>query len=108
MTSTEPYLTNIENFNDLYEEIESAKQYSDWQTLFNEYIVRAGEIIVMRQLGKNTFADKTKANYRDWVYLNFFIDQMTGYTKDRDKYKTFKKFLPTLIQNLETVRQARK
>jgi hypothetical protein len=108
LTATEPYLTDIKKYDELYKQIESAKQYSDWQTLFNEYIVRAGEVIVMRQLGNNRFADKTKENYKDWIYLDFFIDQMTGYTKDRTTYKTFIDFLPILIQNLETLRQPKK
>ena len=108
LTSKEPHLSNIKRFDDLYKQIESAKQYSDWQTLFNEYVVRAGEIIVMRQLGNNSFADKTKENYKDWVYLDFFIDQMNAYTNDRIKYKSFERFLPTLIENLETVKQLKK
>ncbi len=108
ITSTEPYSTAIDQFSDLYKPIESAKQYSDWHTLFNEYVVRAGEVIVMRQLGNHAFADNTKATYTDWVYLDFFIDQLTGYTKDRGRYQTFKDFLPTLIQHLETIRQVKK
>ena len=108
LTATEPYLTEIKKYDDLYTPIESAKQYPDWQTLFNEYIVRAGEIIVMRQLGNNVFADKTKEKYKDWIYLDFFITQMTGYTKDRAQYKSFQDFLPALIQNLKILRPAKK
>jgi hypothetical protein len=108
LTATEPFLTNIKKYVDLYKQIESAKQYSDWQTLFNEYVVRAGEIVVMRQLGNNKFADKTKENYKDWIYLDFFITQMTSYTNERHKFKSFKDFLPTLIENLQTLRSAKK
>ena len=107
LTSTEPYLAAIQHYNDLYKQIESSKQYSDWQTLFNEYIVRAGEIVVMRQLGNNEFAEKTKANYKDWVYLDFFIDQVTAYTNERAKYISLKNFLPVLIQNLQALRQVK-
>jgi hypothetical protein len=102
-TSTEPYLSSIKKHDFLYSQIESAKQYSDWQTLFNEYIVRAGEIIIMQQLGNKTFAEATRKKYKDWVYLDYFIAQLTNYTQERSKYHSFQNFLPTLIQNLGTL-----
>lgn len=104
VTASEPYFSGIAGFNNLYKQIESEKQYSDWPTLFNEYIVRAGEILVMRQLGNHELAEKIKSKYKDWIYLDFFEAQMKAYTNKRNNFPSFKSFLPTLINNLATLR----
>jgi hypothetical protein len=105
LTSTEPFLSEIKKFDSLFKPIQSEGQYSDWVTMFNEYVVRAGEIVVMRELGNAEFANKTRENYKQWIYLDYFIDELTRYTRERDKYKSFKEFLPALINNMQKLRQ---
>jgi hypothetical protein len=104
LTSTEPYQSEIKKFDTLFRPIKNFQQYSDWLTLFNEHIVRAGEIIVMQQSGNTAFAEKTKASYSDWIYLNHFLTELTIYTNNRDKYQSFKDFLPTLINSLSVLK----
>jgi hypothetical protein len=58
----------------------------------------------MRQSGNTAFAEKTKASYSDWIYLNHFLTELTIYTNNRDKYQSFKDFLPTLINSLSTLK----
>jgi hypothetical protein len=104
LTSTEPFLSEIKKFDSLFRPIKNYPQYSDWITLFNEHIVRAGEIIVMNQLGNFEFAEKTKKSYSDWTYLNHFLAELTIYANNRDRYPTFKDFLPKLIESLSLLK----
>jgi hypothetical protein len=104
LTSTEPFFSEISKFNTLFKPINNFPQYSDWATLFNEHVVRAGEIIVMNQLGEKAFSENTTASYSDWVYLNHFLTQLNIYINNRDKYPTFNAFLPVLIKSLADVK----
>jgi hypothetical protein len=63
--------------------------YQDWQTCMIEHFVRAGEIIVLDQLGDHTQSEELLNNYRDnrkFIYLDFTVDKLKEYRLEKKLY----------------------
>lgn len=103
LTAREPHASAIARHKHLFRPIANQGQYSDWATVFNEYVVRAGEIQMAEGAGRPAEAERLRVQYRDWTYLPYFTRQLTYYQAHRKRYPTFETFLPTLIAGLASL-----
>jgi hypothetical protein len=87
----------------LFRPISGQAQYRDWETSFNEHLVRAGEVRLAVALGRADVAQQLRTAYADWMYLPFFEAQLQRYEADRRRYPTLEAFLPNLIAALPTL-----
>ncbi|GAB3232260.1 hypothetical protein GCM10027346_19370 [Hymenobacter seoulensis] len=90
----------IEAHKALFRPIPGMGQYSDWETSFNEHLVRAGEVRLALALGRPEVSTHLRTEYRDWMYLPFFEQQLQLYEANRTRYPTLASFLPELISAL--------
>jgi hypothetical protein len=73
----------------LYQPIETAmtdQGYPTWQHCLNEHFVRAGEVIIARNLGKPEDAAKLQHWYmedRKFIYLPVILEELEKYNQDR-------------------------
>ena len=104
LTQSSAYEESISRFKQLYKPIPNQGQYTDWLTVFNEHVVRAGEIRIASVMGLEKESDRLKAEYKDWMYLPHFIDQLKIFEKSRTKYETFESYLPVLVSSLEKIK----
>ena len=77
------------------------QSYGNWQTMINESIVRAGEVIY--RFDNNYTADQIEqlAGYqiaRGFLWTPELVEQLRIYSQNRDKYKTLADFYPELIK----------
>ena len=100
LTNQPHFAKQIDKYKHLYKPIHNQGQYSDWLTVFNEHLVRAGEIQVALQLGQEKESRRLQEQYKDWMYLPHFIKQLKNYERNRAKYKSFENYLPILISSL--------
>lgn len=56
-------------------------------------------------MGEKAFAATTKARYKDWIYLDHFVEQMQWYLNRKSEYASFEKFLLVLIQSLAAIKK---
>ncbi|MES2731219.1 MAG: DUF4932 domain-containing protein [Bacteroidota bacterium] len=99
-TMRAPYEEQINQYKHLFKPIPKNGQYSDWLTIFNEHMVRAGEIRIALQLGQEKESKRLQEAYKDWMYMPHFLEQLKQYEKNRKKYKRFEDYLPVLIASL--------
>ena len=95
----------INRFKQLYKPIPSQGQYTDWLTVFNEHTVRAGEIRIASVMGLEKESARLRVEYKAWMYLPHFIDQLRFYENNRTKYKSFESYLPDLVSSLEKIKK---
>lgn len=100
LTMRSPYVEQINAYKHLFKPIANQGQYSDWETIFNEHVVRAGEVRIALRLGDAKESKRLQEEYRDWIYLPHFTEQLAYYEQNRSKYKRFEDYLPTLISSL--------
>ncbi|SMB99831.1 hypothetical protein SAMN00120144_2788 [Hymenobacter roseosalivarius DSM 11622] len=84
----------------LFKPIPGQLQYRDWQTSFNEHLVRAGEVRIALALGLPEVSQQLRTAYSTWIYLPFFEAQLQRYEANRARYPTIESFLPNLIRAL--------
>jgi hypothetical protein len=104
LTQSAPFEEQISRYAHLFKPIPNQGQYSDWLTSFNEHIVRAGEIRIASVMGNDRESERLRFEYKDWMYLSHFIEELKKYEHNRKKYPTFKSFLPALINSLKTLK----
>ncbi|MFT2008980.1 DUF4932 domain-containing protein [Pontibacter sp. 13R65] len=100
ITTQARFAEMIDAYKSLYQPIPGQGQYSDWLTIFNEHLVRAGEIRIALAMGQKEESRNLQEAYRDWMYLPHFINQLKQYESNRSKYKKLEDFLPILIASL--------
>lgn len=77
--------------------------YVDWAMCFEEHLVRLGEISIEKSLGN---ADFVKAytqeclETRGFIYLQPLQEIMSGYERNRERFKTIGDFIPTMLEEL--------
>jgi hypothetical protein len=87
----------------LFRSIPGQGQYSDWETSFNEHLVRAGEVRIALALGLPKVAQQLRTDNANWMYLPFFEKQLARFEANRKRYPTLASFLPDLIAELQTI-----
>jgi hypothetical protein len=90
----------LDNYKHLFKPIPNQGQYSDWLNVFNEHLVRAGEIRIALQLGQEEESKRLQEQYKDWMYLPHFIAQLKTYERNRVKYRSLENYLPIIIASL--------
>ncbi|MCB2410575.1 DUF4932 domain-containing protein [Hymenobacter lucidus] len=100
LTSLPVFAPGIAAHAALFRPIPGQLQYRDWETSFNEHLVRAGEIRIAQALDRDDVSRQLRAAYADWMYLPFFEAQLQRYEADRQRYPTLESFLPVLIAAL--------
>ncbi|QIL75220.1 DUF4932 domain-containing protein [Hymenobacter sp. HDW8] len=103
LTAQPAFAAGIKAQSALFQPIPGHGQYSDWETSFNEHLVRAGEVRLALALGRGDVSEKLRADYAAWMYLPFFEQQLRRYEADRQRYPTLESFLPDLISALPTL-----
>lgn len=96
----EKYVQQINAYKHLFKPIKNNPQYVEWTAVFNEHLVRAGEIRIALKMGNVEESKRLYQLYNDWMYLDHFIEQLKLYENKRSQYKTINDFLPVLIQSL--------
>lgn len=87
----------------LFRPVPGQGQYRDWETLFNEHLVRAGEIRVALALGQQAVAEQLRTEYAAWMYLPFFEQQLQRYEANRQQYPSLEAFLPDLLTAVDAL-----
>jgi len=90
----------------LYQPIKEAmskKAYTDWQSCLYEHFVRAGEVLIARQLGDSVGAEKNLQRNVEarFIYLPFIVQQMEQYEKDLTDNKNYNAFVAIIMQRLK-------
>lgn len=80
---------------------------TEWETIFEEHLVRANEIMIWREMGNNKMADE-KLEYEfkkeGVLYINEFVNSLEKYRINKEKYKDFEEYFPKLIMDLENIK----
>ncbi len=76
-----------------------------WNICLHEHFVKAGEIIIARELGQTERTEKmmnesVKDNYR---YLPQITKQLKIYNEHKDRYKSYNNYIINVIQHLKPV-----
>ncbi|GAB3687252.1 hypothetical protein GCM10027592_00540 [Spirosoma flavus] len=103
LTARPAFAQKIATYKYLFKPIQGQPQYSDWETSFNEHLVRAGEVRIALALGLPNVAQQIRNNNANWMYLPFFESQLKRYESNRKRYPTLESFLPELIASLSTL-----
>ncbi|QHT71561.1 DUF4932 domain-containing protein [Rhodocytophaga rosea] len=104
LTMRSPFAAQINGYKHLFKPVPNQGQYSDWETIFNEHVVRAAEVRIALELGQAKESKRLQEAYKDWIYLTHFIEQLTYYEHNRRTYKCFEEYLPTLINSLKKLK----
>lgn len=103
LTSLPAFAPGIAAHKNLFRPIPGQAQYTDWETSFNEHLVRAGEIRIALALGLPKVAQQLRSAYANWMYLPFFEKQLRRYESNRKRYPTIKAFMPELLAALSSL-----
>ena len=80
--------------------------YGNWKVCLIEHLVRLGEIRIAEQSGENERANslrKTHINIYGFILLPILERKILEYEQHRDRYPTYKDFLPELLLTLNTI-----
>jgi hypothetical protein len=80
--------------------------YAQWSTCITEHIVRLGEIRIAQVNGDLKRVESLKKFHIgecSFVLIPDFEKKITAYEKNRNKYKSFKDFIPELLRVLDTI-----
>jgi hypothetical protein len=95
------------NSEKLKKNFEKIGEGTEWKKIFEEHLVRANEIMIWREMGKNEIAE-TKLRYEyekeGVLYIKEFVSALEKYRKTRNQYKTFEDYFPKLIMELERIK----
>ncbi len=103
-TMNEQFAQEINKYKHLFKPIKDNPQYADWGTVFNEHLVRAGEIRIALKMNQKEISQKLYKDYQNYMYLDHFIAQLKVYEANRHKYPDIDSFIPVLIQSLSKLR----
>lgn len=81
--------------------------YGNWKICLIEHIVRLGEIRIAENLGDKQRAEllrKEHINRYHFKYISFLEKAIEEYENNRDKYPSYKDFLPKLLKSLHNVK----
>ena len=106
---TEKYHNKVEKYSDAYEWLKKYKLpdyrsgYGDWEECINEHFVRASVIHLLSKCGLNEDSDRFLENdlYLGYKYIPKILERYDYYDNNREKYRTFDDFYPTLLKVFE-------
>ncbi len=81
-------------------EVMEPQAYGAWDSVVYELMVRSGEIRLLQLYGENSSAlDRLGdyANLKGFVWLPYLVERLDEYERNREKYGTFKSFIPRLF-----------
>lgn len=105
LTSRPAFLAALAAYQGLFRPIPGQPQYRDWETVFTEHLVRAGEVRLAHALGRPEVSKQLRVAYADWMYLPFFEAQLQRYEADRQRYPSLEAFLPVVLAALSALPQ---
>lgn len=90
----------------LYQPIKEAmrkQSYTNWIQSLYEHFVRAGEVIIARQLGDTSHAEEIiKSNVKEgFIYLPFIVKKLEMFEKDTNLNKNYNAFVVNIMQELK-------
>lgn len=91
------------------EEIKNAMriqgQDTSWNNIFDEHLVRAMEIVVLKKLGMHQIANKklTEELKNGFKYLPQFMSEIILYDTHKKRFKDFESFFPLMIQHFSKI-----
>ena len=103
---TEKYREIVNNYQKTYEYLKQFKLpeyrsgYGDWTECVNEHFVRAMAIHLLKKCDREEWARKYLDDdlYCGYKYIPLILEYYTYYDKNRNRYKTFDDFYPSLIK----------
>jgi Domain of unknown function (DUF4932) len=89
----------------LFESLRKAmakKAYPNWKICLYEHFVRAGEILIARELGDEARAATILNEYSQagFIYLPVIVDQLAIYAKNKQLYPSYDEYVPVVIRKL--------
>lgn len=94
---TDQHMNMLNEFDHLYQTIESSPYYSNWFSIFAEHLAVAFEVRAAVLLGEEGRAKDIRERHNDWPYLDHFINQLKYYEEHRAKYPNIASFIPAVI-----------
>jgi len=88
----------------LYEKVRPEMQrqaYGNWQTLFNESVVRAAVIIYMKEHNydeKSINKEMTRQLNRGFYWMEGLVKELENYEQNRQQYPDLESFMPRLVE----------
>lgn len=81
----------------------SKLSYPSWRICLYEHFVRAGEVMIARNLGDPATADKTlNDNVKSgFIYLPEIVAELEKYDKDKGRYSSYDDFVPLVLDQLK-------
>jgi hypothetical protein len=82
--------------------------YRTWEVIVKEYLVRLGEIRIALAMGDPELAEELReyhVNHRGFIYLPALEQIVESYEENRDRFPSFRTFLPTLLGALAEIDQ---
>jgi hypothetical protein len=82
-------ITSTEKLFEPIKDSMSEQGYNSWKVCLYEHFVRAGEIVIAKQMGDYESAERIRSDYiykRNFRYLQVFISKFEEYTKDIKSY----------------------
>lgn len=101
---TDKYLDLVMKYSNLQEPIKEQMKkqaYDYWPIIVNEHVIRAVTVkLAEAKYGSDIAANiKQKEIAQSFYYITPICRQLDIYIQNRDKYKTFSEFYPTLIES---------
>lgn len=96
----------LEFFNDIKEKMKNL-YYWDIETIINEHIIRALEIVYMKLENKMPNNKECAEKYRNscfnigFTYIDICVNSLENYLKNKDKYKNFKEYFPQILKDIK-------
>jgi len=91
------------NSETLQKNFEKIGEGTEWNSIFEEHLVRANEIMIWREMDKTKIADE-KLEYEYSIegmsYIKDFVNSLEKYRINKSKYKNFEEYFPKLITDL--------
>ena len=83
----------------------SSKGYIYWISCLYEHFVKAGEVLIARQLGQNERAEKLmEDNVKEkFLYLPQIVQQLEIYNDNKKNYKSYDDYIVQVVENLKPV-----
>ncbi len=96
------YLNNEQ----LKNNFEKIGEGTEWNTIFEEHLVRANEIMIWREMGRTEMADEKleyEYNNEGILYIKEFVKSLEKYRVNKKKYISFEEYFPKLITDLKKI-----
>ncbi len=97
------YLNNEQ----LKKNFERIGEGTEWNTVFEEHLVRANEIMIWKEMANEKMANE-KLEYeksQGILYIEDFVNALDKYRVNKENYKSFEAFFPELINNLKMIKK---